>query len=244
MAVKYFYVDIDLNLNQLKNAKAENVASPVSSPSAVGRFLYNTTTGRLNYDTGSVIQEVANLQDVAGLLDFKGGYNAATDTPAISGGVGVLKGDYYVVTVAGTFLGTALEVGDSLFANQDAPTLISQWTIVQGNTVYATETVAGIIKIATQVLADAGTDDTTAMTPLKTKQASWLPNKYVSGSTSIGGGVAVTFTHSLNSTDVIPIARKVTTNEIVEVLFSNFQLNSVDVTANGSSFNIYLTVEG
>lgn len=129
-------VDIDLDDNQLLNARVENgAASPTSSVAKKGRLFFNTTTSKLQYDNGSVIQDVANLNDVSGLLDFKGGYDAATNTPAINGGAGVLKGDYYVVTLAGTFLGVQLEVGDSLFANQDAPTLISQWTLIQTNVV-------------------------------------------------------------------------------------------------------------
>ena len=129
-------VDIDLDDNQLINARVENgAASPASSLVKKGRLFFNTTTNKLQYDDGTLIQDVANLNDVSGLLDFKGGYDAATNTPAINGGAGVLKGDFYVVTVAGTFLGVVLEVGDQLFANQDAPTLASQWTFIQTNVV-------------------------------------------------------------------------------------------------------------
>jgi len=136
MAEIPFGVDINLDDNQLINARVENgAASPASSATKKGRLFFNTTTNKLQYDDGTSIQDVANLNDVTGLLDFKGGYNASTDTPTISGGVGVLKGDFYVVTVAGTFLGVELEIGDQLFANVDAPTLASQWTFIQTNVV-------------------------------------------------------------------------------------------------------------
>lgn len=131
-----FGVDIDLEDNQLLNARVENgLASPASSPLKGGRLFFNNTTKKLQYDDESTIQDIANLNDVSGLLDFKGGYNATTNTPAINGGAGVKKGDYYVVTVAGVFLGTQLEVGDSLFANIDGPTLITDWTLIQTNVV-------------------------------------------------------------------------------------------------------------
>lgn len=201
-------VDIDLDDNQLLNARAENVdPSPASSATKEGRLMFNTNTKKLQYDDGSVIQDVANLNDVSGLLDFKGGYDAATNTPAINGGAGVLKGDYYVVTVAGTFLGVQLEVGDSLFANQDAPTLISQWTLIQTNVV----------------------------NPAR---------KYSSASTSVGGGVPVTFNHGLGSSNVIVQCVRVSTGQVVQLGIGNFTANTVDITKTGANYNIILTVIG
>ena len=70
---------------------------------------------------------------VSGLFDLKGGYDANTDTPAIVAGTGVLKADVYITTVAGTFLGENLEVGDELYALQDAPTTAAHWAIVNKN---------------------------------------------------------------------------------------------------------------
>lgn len=172
MAEKVFGVNINLDLNQLVSAIIENViVDPTPSGATKGRFVFNTISGRLLYDDGVAIQQVANLNDVAGLLDFKGGYNATTNTPnLVSPAPGVVKkGDYYVVTTGGTFFTATLEVGDSMFANIDDPTVLADWTIMQANVAYATETVAGIIQIATQAEVDAGTNDTKAITPLKLK---------------------------------------------------------------------------
>ena len=45
---------------------------------------------------------------VVGLLDYKGAYNASTNSPDLdTTPSGILKGDTYTVTVAGTFYGTA-----------------------------------------------------------------------------------------------------------------------------------------
>lgn len=203
-----FGVNVDLDDNELLNARVENgLVSPAPSPSKKGRLFFNTSTGKLQYDDGAAIQDVANLNDVSGLLDFKGGYNAATNTPAINGGAGVLKGDYYVVTAAGTFLGVELEVGDSLFANVDAPTLASEWTFVQSNVV----------------------------NPAR---------KYVSPSTSVGGGVPVTFNHGLGTTNVIVQCVRVSTGAVVQLGVDNFTANTVDITKTGLNYNVIVTIIG
>ena len=71
---------------------------------------------------------------VTGLLEYQGGYNASTNSPDLDvSPSGQLQGDVYVVTAAGTFFSTEVEIGDMLIAEQDAPTLIGHWTIVQAN---------------------------------------------------------------------------------------------------------------
>lgn len=245
MAIKQFGVDIDLDLNQLLNSRAENgTGFTTGGAPSTGRFMYDTVTGRLLYDDGTNIQTVAILTDVAGLLDFKGGYNANTNTPNLTSGVGVLKGDYYVVTVAGNFYGTPVEVGDSLFSNVDAPVTLAEWTIVQGNTVPASETVAGVVKLSTQVLTDAGIDDLTVVTPLKLKNANYLPHKYTSASTTVGGGVPVTITHNLNNINPIVSVKRDSTGALVTYAIDNFTANSFDITKNGANVNVTIAVTG
>jgi hypothetical protein len=213
-------------------------------PGAQGRFMFDTVSGRLVYDDGTSIQSLANLTDVSGLLDFKGGYDASTNTPNLTSGVGILKGDYYVVTVAGSFYGTPLEVGDSLFANVDAPVVLSSWTLVQANTVPASETVAGVIAIATQAETNAGTNDTKAITPLKLKSANFLAQKYTSPSTSVGSNVAVTITHNLNNSNPVVSIKRDSTGALVTLAVNNFTANSFDVIKNGANYNVTVAVVG
>ncbi len=108
-----------------------------------------------------------------GLLDFKGGYNAATNTPDLdTAPAGIKTGDTYVVTTNGNFFTEAVQVGDMLIAEQDDPTLLTHWTRVNKNIpdiVDASETQKGIIELATQAETDTGTDDLRAVTPLKLK---------------------------------------------------------------------------
>lgn len=245
MAKKEIGVDIDLVLNQLQNARAENgTGFTTGGAGSKGRFMFDTTTSRLLYDDGANIQSVANLNDVTGLLDFKGSYNATTNTPNLTSGAGVLKGDYYVVTVAGTFFGTPLQVGDSLFANIDTPIVLADWTVVQGNVVLASETTPGIIQIATQPITNTGTDDTQSVTPLKLKNADYLPHKFTSASTTVGSGTPVTITHNLNNSNPIVSIKRDSTGELVDLLIGDFTANGFDVTKNGANYNVTITVHG
>lgn len=139
MANKKFLVDIDVDLNQLLNGRIENGTGFVTGgANAIGRVVYDTVTQRILYDTGVNLETVATLNDVTGLLDFKGGYDALTNTPNLVTPpfATVLKGDYYVVTVAGTFYTENLTIGDSLFAKVDNPNTLTDWVIVQGNIDY------------------------------------------------------------------------------------------------------------
>jgi hypothetical protein len=83
---------------------------------------------------------------VVGNLTFQGGYDASTNTPDLdsSPSASIKKGWSYVVTVAGNFFTEAVEVGDFLIAQQDAPTLLDQWVTVQNNVGLATASTVGI----------------------------------------------------------------------------------------------------
>ena len=93
--------------------------------------------------TGTVATDGVNLGQVELLVNgigvFQGSYNAATNVPALEGGSNVKldQGDYFVVSVAGTFLSEALEPGDFIFANNaiaagTSPN-ISNYTVVQAD---------------------------------------------------------------------------------------------------------------
>ena len=95
----------------------------------------------LDIANGSAGTDGVNLGQVqslvAGLGVFQGGYNATTNTPALTGGsnVALTTGDFYAVTVGGSFFTETLEVGDLIFANNDitassTPSL-SDYTVVQ-----------------------------------------------------------------------------------------------------------------
>lgn len=126
---------------------------------------------------------------VSGGLTHKGAYDAATNTPALDTGSPTLSvGDMYTVTVAGTFFTEAVEVGDVLISDVDSTDAaqLSDWTIVQRNIDYATESTPGFIQIATTGEVTTGTDNTKAITP--TKLENWNGSTNIASVGTIGAG--------------------------------------------------------
>ena len=102
-------------ITQTQTGETNSFASPLDMNN---NKLTEVATGTLGTD-GVNLAQVEAL--VAGLGSFQGGYNASTNSPALSGAsnVAVGNGDFYVVTTAGTLFTKALEVGDFIFANTD-----------------------------------------------------------------------------------------------------------------------------
>jgi len=90
------------------------------------------------------------LSQIGGVGGFRGGYNASTNSPALSGGsnVAMALGDFFVVDVAGSTAGLGqLEPGDFVFADA---------AIAAGSSPAAS---AYTVVIADQNIAGAGTTD-------------------------------------------------------------------------------------
>jgi hypothetical protein len=85
----------------------------------------------------SDLKDYALATDLVGLLDYKGSYDATADSPQLedrtTGAEPVAKGDVYTVTVAGTFHGVTLEVGDMIIAEVEDADEASEWTVVERN---------------------------------------------------------------------------------------------------------------
>ena len=100
-------------ITQSQAGETNSFASPIDMNN---NKLTEVKTGTLGTD-GVNLAQVEAL--VAGLGSFQGGYNAATNSPALSGAsnIAVGNGDFYVVTNPGTLFTKVLEVGDFIFAN-------------------------------------------------------------------------------------------------------------------------------
>ena len=75
---------------------------------------------------------------VTGGLVYKGSYNATTSSPSL---VTAKKGDFYIVSVAGTLAGITLNVGDHIVFNQDAANPV---TSAMFDTIDNTDAVASV----------------------------------------------------------------------------------------------------
>lgn len=84
---------------------------------------------------------------VAGLLDYRGAYDASVNTFPASGGSGtagaVMKGDTWVISVSGTLGGAVVHIGDTIIANVDTPgQTAGNWNSLNTNLSYVPEDVA------------------------------------------------------------------------------------------------------
>jgi hypothetical protein len=84
------------------------------------------------------------LAQVGGVGAFQGGYNATTNVPVITGAsnIALNQGDFYVVTIGGSFYTDTVEPGDLIFANADI-TASSSPASTAYTVVIADENIAG-----------------------------------------------------------------------------------------------------
>ncbi len=127
----------------------------------------------------------------SGALIFQGGYNAATNTPDldVSPSASIKQGWTYAVTAAGNFFGEAVEDGDLIIAESDAPTTLADWTVVQNN-----------IGVATAGSSDGATTKGIAgfnSAHFNVTSNGWVSSDIYSGGSTLGivpsGGGSTTF---------------------------------------------------
>tara|TARA_B100001094_G_scaffold75207_1_gene71615 strand:- start:9368 stop:11056 length:1689 start_codon:yes stop_codon:yes gene_type:complete len=123
-----------------------------------------TVSGASNFATIPTIPAITPSNDtdaaskayvddqVSGGLSYRGSYDATTDPTTLGGGAagtgtGMLKGEVYVVSVAGNFGGAwspALAKGDLIIVNTDTPENVGEFDAINKAEELATTTTAGL----------------------------------------------------------------------------------------------------
>jgi hypothetical protein len=124
-----------IDLQTALDAK-ESITNKATDFSIVNNTLYPTVQAAKAYTDSKIL----------GLLNYRGGYDASGNTYPITGGSGggvILKGDTFVISIAGTLGGNPIQVGDSIIANVDSPGQTSgNWNTLNTNISYVPENAA------------------------------------------------------------------------------------------------------
>lgn len=218
------------------------------TPADIGAAVINdSVTDLINTWSSEKIQGKFDVVDgriddinntIAGALIYKGVYNASTNTPNLdTTPSGIEVGYTYVVSTNGVFYSEPVQAGDMIIAEVDDPASLSDWSIINKNIpdiVDATTTEKGILKLATQALVDAGSNNTTAVTPLTLKNllgATITQQSYVA---NLGDGTTTSYTinHGLGSEDVHVTLKDKSTKKmwLTEIVFTD--TNNINVNFN------------
>lgn len=181
------------------------------------------------------LQEAIN-QAQTGALIYQGNYNPVTNTPDITDDEDVKTGWTYVVDTAGTFAGQEVEAGDMIIAKIDNPgSTPANWQIVNKNIpaiVEATTLVKGIIQLATNAEALAGTNNTKAITPATLKAVLDAQVKGYVANFGNGTNTSFTITHGLGTQDVLVQVQRVSDRKEVVVEWAAASNTTVTINVN------------
>lgn len=239
MALRKFFVDLDLQQNKLKNATFETVDTGVAGfTNQVG---FNSAGKLVFYNSSTSAWEV--LGEVAvDTVNYKGAIAANATAPASPN-----AGDMYVFSSGGalTWTGapanTVVQQGDFAIYS---PT--SSWDIIQGNIIPATTTEAGVAALATQGDVNSGTGSSTIVTPA-TLEGYRQNKKVVQSYTVTGQAISTTpgtsITHGLNTT-ALQVTVYDSNGAQIEVAVVVTDASTVTLTSNSALTNTTVVVQG
>lgn len=215
------------------NLRLPNASAAPASPYA-GQVYFDTVTKKfMGWNTTSWVDL---SQIITGATTIKGEISNANTNPAFP--TSPATGDiYFVTTAAGTVGGIEVEIGDQLIRGT------SSWFVLQANTMAASETRAGVIELATQAEANAGTDATRALTPATL--LGYLSNFFYSRRvaqtiTSLAANTATNVTHGLNL--ATPIVQVWQGGDEIELYVQSVSANVISVTSNTALSNVTVVV--
>lgn len=120
------------------NVAAAGATMDADTSLAGNSYFLDEDTMSSNSDTKVASQQsIKTYVDnrVSNAVHYRGGYDAATDSPSLDSApnTDIAVGDLYTVTVAGTFYTVDVEVGDVLIAEAVDASTEAEWTIVNKN---------------------------------------------------------------------------------------------------------------
>lgn len=145
---KQFYTDLKMNQQEIQDVSIEKLsAHPTGSDLYEGRIWQLTTTNLVYRYDGSAIQTLADRQwvtdQVNALGQCQGTFSALAGSLPVAGDktqgdtTAIKKGDYWVVSVAGTISGISgadeLSVGDIVQFFGSNPATAADWIGIQRN---------------------------------------------------------------------------------------------------------------
>lgn len=247
MAVKEFYHDIDLvKVSEILNYRVHNVTTAeratlggTLNANHAGLHVYDTDLVQPYYWDGTQWLQAANVTTA---MDYRGAIAFNATEPASPE-----VGDVYVFNSAGvnTWAGATetVEIGDLAIYNG------TDWDYVQQNTVDASETVAGVVELATDAEALTGTATGLAITPanLASVIASLkLAKTYFQSGVTLAADVAFGVAHnlSLQNKDSFTISVKDSAGSEISVDVDSVDANNATITSNVALTGITVTVVG
>ena len=195
MAAKKYFVDLNLNKNQITEFSLENRETNPSSPVS-GEIYYHSVDKKVKFYDGSSWQSLGQVS--AEYVVYRGSLAHSASVPASP-----KTGDLYVFSssgVATNFGGETVEVGD--FAIYNGTT----WDILQKNLNLqtATESSTGLVELATQNETNSGIDTSRVITPATL--SGYIINKAITSillfenqTITVAG---TTLTHNLNNKNI------------------------------------------
>ena len=211
-------------------------AADIASVMIVAGTNTTSTTQTWSAETINSKLQAVVTQAQTGALTYNGNYDPVTNTPNLTTNTTILTGYTYVVSVAGTFAGQPVEPGDMIIAKNNNPgTTAANWQIVNKNIpaiVSASTTVEGIVYLATVAEAQAGTNNTKAVTPAGLKA---VLDSYTGGyyqQVGNGSSTSFTITHNLGTDRILVQIRTVATKEEVICDWRAASANTVTVAMN------------
>lgn len=253
MASKQITHDLDLvSVGQLLNFRIHNITTSVRTTLAgslnsnhKGLVVWDTDLEQQFSWTGTAWK--ASGASISNPMSYAGGHSSLTTAPSSPS-----QGSTYVMTSAGTLSwagqtispSAVVEIGDMVVYRGS-----STWDIYQANVQAASETVAGLIEIATQAETNAGLDDQRAITAAKLNGfvlARGFSRGYFNNSLTLVANTPLTVTHNLGlqNKDSFVASIKDSSGSEIGIDVDSVDINSLTLTSSVAMSGVKIFVNG